>query len=68
VVFKLIKDIAWDVAFHCSAREMAVVCELLQKTESTYDILWELKGFVPARIGVEWYSFETGGHCFGRKQ
>ena len=55
MVFKLIKDITWDVALHCSAREMAVVCDLLQKTESTYDILWELKRFVPAQIGVEWY-------------
>ena len=47
-MFKLIKDITWDVAFHCSAREMAIVCKLLQKTKSTYDILRELKGFVPA--------------------
>ena len=53
MVFKFIKDITWDVAFHCSAREMTVVCKLLQKTKSTYDILWELKGFVSAGIEID---------------
>ena len=52
-MFKLIKDITWDVAFHCSAWEMAIMCELLQKAKSTYDILRELKGFVPAGIEID---------------
>ena len=52
MVFKFIKDVTWDVAFHCSAREMTVVRKLLQKTKSTYDILRELKGFVSARVEI----------------
>ena len=62
MVFKFIKDITWDVAFHCPAREMTVVCKLFQKTKSTYDILWELKGFVSAGVEIDTVRHRIQAH------
>ena len=49
VMSELIKDITRNVAFHGSARHMAILCELLKEAQGPHSVLGELKRLVPAQ-------------------
>ena len=48
-LLQVMSELTKNVAFHGSARHMAVLCELFKEAQSTQSVLGELKRLVPAQ-------------------